>query len=279
MNRSSQNIRKYAQLLGSICGGVLISLPAIPLAALAQQTTPKVNPCPRVFYEEPHNSRVMVPQGCPPNALTRTMAAQGLIPGTSSPDQTRLGTGGEAPSVLNPNPGVLSEPPYNRSQGTLQPDGSMVPTAPEPGVRRPVPVPGEQTLVPSPGESTVPTRPPASTIQPPAPEQRQTPVATIALANGRVNIRLVNDTGANVTYQVIGDTPERSLQGKSDVMLQGLSTPTTVTFRRQDGGLLTVTPKPSSQSGMLEVTFKETTDVNQDRSAMRIQNNGSVFLN
>lgn len=222
MNRSYQNIRKYAQLLGSICGGLLMSLSAIPLAALAQQTTPKVNPCPRIFYEEPHNSRVMVPQGCPPNALTRTMAAQGLIPITPSPDQTRLGVGGESP---------------------------------------------------------VPTRPPASTIQPPAPEQQQAPVATIALVNGRVNIRLVNDTGAKVTYQVIGDTPARSLPGKSDVTLRGLSTPTTVTFNREDGGLLTVTPKPSSQSGILEVTFNETTDVKQDRSAMRIQNNGSVFLN
>lgn len=270
MNRSSQNIRKYAQLLGTICGGVLISLPVIPLAALAQQTTPKVNPCPRIFYEEPHNNRVMVPQGCPPNALARTMAAQGLTPGTPSPDQTRLSTGGEAPSALNPNPAILNEPPYNRAQGSLQPDGSMVPTAP---------VPGEQTLVPSPGESTVPTRPPASTIQPPAPEQAQAPIATIALANGRVNIKLVNDTGANVTYQVIGDTPERSLEGNSDVMLQSLSTPTTVTFRREDGGLLTVTPKPSSQSGMLEVRFEEATDVAQDRRAMRIQNNGSVFLN
>lgn len=274
MNTNHQNIRKSAQLLGSICGGLLISLPAFTHTAVAQQLNPKVNPCPSIFYEEPHNNRVLVPQGCPPNALTQRMTQQGLLPvspdtATPSPYQTRLGVGGEAPSPLNPNPSVFNEPPYDRSQGTLQPEGSLTPT--------PRPTPGEQTLVPQPGESTVPTRPPFST-QPPAPEQ-QTPSTRIALVNGRVNVKLVNDTGANVTYEVIGDTPARSLEGKSNVTLEGLTAPATVTFRREDGGLLSVTPRPSSQSGMLEVTLKETTDFGQDRSALRIQETGAVFLN
>lgn len=282
MNRNHQNLRKSAQLLGSICGGLLMSLPAFPHTALAQQLNPKVNPCPSIFYEEPHNNRVLVPQGCPPNALTQRMTQQGLlpvspVPATPSPYQTRLGVGGEAPSALNPNPSILNEPPYNRSQETLQPDGSLTPTPEEPGVMTPRPAPGEQTLVPQPGESTVPTRPPFST-QPPAPEQ-QTPSTRIALVNGRVDVRLVNDTGANVTYEVIGDTPARSLEGKSNVTLEGLTAPVTVTFRREDGGLLSVTPRPSSQSGTLEVTLKETTDVGQDRSALRIQETGAVFLN
>jgi hypothetical protein len=90
---------------------------------------------------------------------------------------------------------------------------------------------------------------------------------------------LVNDTAANITYQVIGDTAPRSLQGKSDVTLQGLSAPVTVTFEREDGGQLTVTPQPSSEPGSLEVTFNEATDAAQGRSAMRIEPSGSVFLN
>lgn len=282
MKTNYQNLRKSAQLLGTICGGLLISLPVFPHIAVAQQLSPKVNPCPSIFYEEPHNNRVLVPQGCPPNALTQRMTQQGMlpvspVPATPSPYQTRLGVGGEAPSALNPNPGVFNEPPYNRSQETLQPDGSLAPTPSEPGVMAPRPTPGEQTLVPQPGESTIPTRPPRST-QPPAPEQ-QTPSTRIALVNGRVNVRLVNDTGANVTYEVIGDTPARSLEGKSNVNLEGLTAPVTVTFRREDGGLLLVTPRPSSQSGTLEVTLKETTDVGQDRSALRIQETGAVFLN
>ncbi|MBD2562531.1 MULTISPECIES: hypothetical protein [Nostoc] len=222
MNMKSKKFRKSAELFGAICGGLLISLPAIP-QVVAQESTPKVNPCPRIFYEEPHNSRVVVPQGCPPNALTQRLAAQGLlpVPATPSQDQTRLGVGGEAP-VSSPR---------------------------------------------------------ASVSQPPLPSQQQAPSITIALANGAVNIKLVNDTAANVTYQVIGDTAPRSLQGKSDVTLRGLNAPVTVTFQREDGGQLTVTPQPSSEAGNLAVTFNEATDPAQGRSAMRIEQNGSVFLN
>lgn len=238
-NMNYQNFRKSAELFGAICGGLLISLPAIP-QAIAQESTPKINPCPRIFYEEPHNSRVVVPQGCPPNALTQRLAAQGLlpVPATPSQDQTRLGVGGEAP---------------------------------QPSAIPPRPATGDQTQQPSPGA--------ASTDQTPLLQPRQTPSATIALANGKVNIRLRNDTAANVTFQVIGDTAPRSLQGKSDVTLQGLDAPVTVTFEREDGGQLIVTPQPSSEPGSLEVTFKEATNPAQGRSAMRIERNGSVFLN
>ncbi|MEH2460212.1 hypothetical protein [Nostoc sp.] len=225
----SQKFRKSSELFGAICGGLLISLSAIP-QALAQQSTPKINPCPKIFYEEPHNNQVVVPQGCPPNALTQRLAAQGLLPVPATPSQSQ----------------------------------SQVPA--EPGVRSPVPAPGDQ------GQQPIPEG--GSTNQPP-----QTPIATIALNNGKVNIRFVNDTAANITYQVIGDTAPRSLQAKSDVILQALKAPITVTFQREDGGQLLVTPQPSSEPGSLEVRFNEATDAAQGRSAMRIERNGSVFLN
>ena len=94
----------------------------IPRAAQAQQSTPKVNPCPSIFYEEPHNNRVVVPQGCPPNALTQRLANQGVLPmtptaATPSPSQTQLGVGGEAPQSttpgLNPCPRIYYEEPFN----------------------------------------------------------------------------------------------------------------------------------------------------------------------
>lgn len=235
-----QNFRKSAEIFGAICGGLLISLPAIP-QVVAQESTPKINPCPRIFYEEPHNNQVVVPQGCPPNALTQRLAAQGLlpVPTTPSQEQTKLGVGGAE--------------------------------APEPGVRLTRPASEDQTQQPSSGA--------VSTDQQPLLQPRQTPSATIALNNGTVNIRLVNDTAANVTFQVIGDTAPRSLQGKSNVILQSLKTPVTVTFEREDGGQLIVTPQASSEPGSLEVTFKEATNAAQGRSAMRIEPNGSVFLN
>jgi hypothetical protein len=234
MNMKSQNFRKSAQLLGAIFGALLISAPAIA-QVVTQESTPKINPCPRIFYEEPHNTRVVVPQGCPPNELTQRLAAQGLlpVPSTPSPEQTRLGVGGETPA----------------------------------GAR----LSGDQSQQSSPGG--------VSNDQQRSLQPRQTPSATIALANGKVNVRLVNDTAADITYQVIGDTAPRSLAGKSDVTLQALDVPVTVTFERQDSGQLIVTPQASSEPGSLEVRFNEATNAAQGRSAMRIERNGSVFLN
>jgi hypothetical protein len=224
----NQKSRKYATLFGAVCGGLLMSAAAIPQVVLAQQLNSQVNRCPRIFYEEPHNNRVFVPQGCPPNAITQKFLDQGLIPespvgANPSPDQTRLGVGGETLPVS--------------------------PVAPDSGAQTP----------PS--------------------AQQQGPVATVFPRNGTVDVRLVNGTGANVTYQVVGDTGSRSLQGKSNALLQGLRVPTTLTFYREDGGLLEVTPQRTSQQGILEVTLRETTDVGIDRGALRIAENGSVFLN
>ncbi|MFN6529325.1 hypothetical protein [Nostoc sp. ChiSLP03a] len=212
------NFRQSSKLFGALCGGLLISLPAIP-QALAQESTVKVNPSPSIF----------------------------------------------------------SEPPYNRSQAPGSPESGVTPPRPVPpaeGQSSPVPprpVPGDRTQQPS--------SPAVSNDQQPLVEPRQTPSATIALTNGMVNIRLVNNTAAKITFQVIGDTAPRSLEGKSDVTLQALKAPVTVTFERQDSGQLIVTPQASSEPGSLEVTFKEATNAAQGRSAMRIERNGSVFLN
>ncbi len=257
MNKTCHKFGKHADLFAAICGGLLMSLPVIPQAALAQQSNSKVNPCPKIFYEEPHNNQVLVPEGCPPNALTQRLQSQGLIPPRSlstnpSSDDIRLGVGGETPgSALNPNPSIFNEPHYNPTQGSLQ-----------------TPNQGDRNNTPR-----------GSVMQPPLARQQQTPIATIAPTNGQVNIRLLNNTGANVTYQIIGDTGQRSLEGKSNVMLQGLSIPITLTFYREDGGLLAVTPITTSQPGMLEVTLRETTKVKQDTRAVRIEQNGQVYLN
>ncbi|MBD2253017.1 hypothetical protein [Nostoc parmelioides] len=278
MSINFSDLRKSADLLSAICVGLLMGISATPQPGIAQQPVTqqspiqpnsKVNPCPRIFYEQPHNERVAVPQGCPPNAFTQRLIDQGLLPQSSVPatpnaDQIRMGVGGDTSSVLNPNPRIFSEAPYGRSQRGLQTEGENTQLG----------VPGsQQTPAPGAGQSTVPVSPL------PSPGQQQSPSTRISLASGRVNVRLVNDSGANVTYQVIGDTAPRSLQGKSDVTLQGLTVPVTVTFQREDGGLLQATPQPSPQSGVLEVRLRETTDVGQDRSALRIENNGSVFLN
>lgn len=264
---------KSQKLFGAICGSLLMSIPVIPQVASAQQSYPKVNPCPSIFYEEPHNNRVVVPQGCPPNALTRRLEAQGLLPPVTSPiTQTPYsrGMGGEAPEArtpgLNPCPRIYYEEPFNSRNVVPQgcPPNALTQQLQARGITP---------------EAAIPATPGVSVTQPPLPSQQQQPSTRLALVNNQVNVRLVNETGAEVTYEVIGDTPPRSLQGKSDVMLQGLNAPVTVTLYRNDGGLLQVTPQPTSTPGMLEVRLNATTNFGQEKTTVRVQENGSVFLN
>ncbi|HEY9847192.1 MAG TPA: hypothetical protein V6D03_13470, partial [Candidatus Caenarcaniphilales bacterium] len=81
---------------------------------------------------------------------------------------------------------------------------------------------------------------PSPQIAPPAPEELQPPSATAMLTDGRLTIKLVNRTNAVMNYQAIGDTKERSLPGQTNITLQTLKVPTTLTFYRQDRGLLRV---------------------------------------
>lgn len=146
----------------------------------------------------------------------------------------------------NPNPDVFNEAPYNGSRPT-------------------------STSTPSEPSTTTP-------VTPPLPEQQQPPSTTVMPTQGKVSIKLVNVTKADVTYEVIGDTGRRSLQGKSNVLLSDLTIPITMTFKRQDGGLLNVIPQ-SPQPGILEAVLTETTDLGADKNTLNIQPSGAVFLN
>jgi len=105
--------------------------------------------------------------------------------------------------------------------------------------------------------------------------QKSNPSAMVMPVNGKINIKLMNATNAVVTYQVIGDT-NRTLAGGLDVTLQNIKTPLTVTFVREDKGLLKVSPKAASQ-GLLEVTLDESTNLDEDQDTVRV--GGTVFIN
>ncbi|MBF2067040.1 MAG: hypothetical protein IGS39_21895 [Calothrix sp. C42_A2020_038] len=257
MSKTTYKLRNSVKMLGAIFGGMLVSLPAI-LPVQAQQSPTirpgsQVNPCPSIFYEEPHNNRVMVPEGCTPNAFTARVNAErmGMSP---TPEQTRLGVGGEAPV---PSPAPLNQP--NQGIPSDRVDSST-------GIRISGPAGGYTSRRLSQGRQTSSSR-------------YQNAIAAVSPTAGRVTVRLVNKTNAPITFQAVGDTQVRTLAGRSKVSLQGLQVPTTVTFYRQDRGLLMVTPKTTSESGVLEVSMQETTDFAMDRTALRIENNGAVYLN
>ncbi|MEM7714501.1 MAG: hypothetical protein AAF349_13165 [Cyanobacteria bacterium P01_A01_bin.68] len=64
-------IRKIGTLK-KLLSGFAIVLPLLPLTAYAvpNRPNPKRNPCPKIYYEEPYNNKLIVPVGCTPNAAT-----------------------------------------------------------------------------------------------------------------------------------------------------------------------------------------------------------------
>lgn len=116
-------------------------------------------------------------------------------------------------------------------------------------------------------------------VIPPMPEGLQTPSATVVPVNGKVDVKLTNQTLAPLTYEVIGHTKQRTLSGKSTVTLKDLPVSVAISFRRRDKGLLTVKPQGETTPGLLEVKLDEGTYFGNDKIAMRVETTGDVFLN
>lgn len=112
----------------------------------------------------------------------------------------------------------------------------------------------------------------------PSPEQQQRPAGNLELNNGQVAVKLINKTAALISYEVIGDTAQRQLSGKSEVNLQNLRPPVSITFRRDDGGLLQARPRVV-KSGVLELILIEAPNLDLDKSSLSIEATGLIFLN
>jgi len=76
MTQPNQALPKYAGVIGAVVGGLLVGLPLFSSQAIAQ-TRSSVNPCPRIYYEEPYNSTRLVPSGCQANTFTQNSNATG----------------------------------------------------------------------------------------------------------------------------------------------------------------------------------------------------------
>ena len=129
------------------------------------------------------------------------------------------------------------------------------------------------TPSPTPSPSDKPTAPEDAPARFPLPSARVTPT------EGMVVIKLVNTTNAVINYQVVGITPPRTLGEQSEIVLQNLKTPITLTYQRPDGGLLLVRPQATATPGMLQVSFGATTELGADTKSMDVQEDGRVFLN
>lgn len=166
-------------------------------------------------------------------------------------------------SKINPCPGIYYQEPFNSTN--IVPQGCP----PNAATRQP----GIPVISPGISPSS------ANPITPPLPETRSNAIATVMPMNGKVDVKLKNNTNAIVSYQALGSTDRRFLSAGQEVVLQNIPIPVTLTMVRQDKGLLHIMPMSTSQQGMLEVSLNEAQSLNDNLGALRIQSNGQVFLN
>lgn len=123
------------------------------------------------------------------------------------------------------------------------------------------------------------TPPPGGVVRPPLPEARSNAIARVMPMDGKVDVKLKNNTNAIISYEAIGYTKRKFIPGGEEIVLQDLPTPVTITTVRQDGGLTDLTPVSTSQPGMLEISLDESRKLDDNAGALRIQRDGQVFLN
>ncbi|MEM7553083.1 MAG: hypothetical protein AAF378_03125 [Cyanobacteria bacterium P01_A01_bin.84] len=80
--KSIGKVKKTLNLAIKVISGLIISLLAIPSSVEAVPKAPrgKVNPCPKIYYEEPYNSKLVVPVNCSPNAATERWKRGASVP-------------------------------------------------------------------------------------------------------------------------------------------------------------------------------------------------------
>jgi hypothetical protein len=119
-----------------------------------------------------------------------------------------------------------------------------------------------------------------NSVSPSLPSTKGNAIANVVLnPNGTVDVQLTNKTNATIAFEVIGHTQRRYLSGGQFTLLQGIPTPSTITFVRQDNGFVEVIPVSSSQ-GLLALDLDEDLNpLDNNQGAISIQRNGQVSFN
>ena len=251
---------KNAKLLAVICGGLLVGLPWVPKAASAQ-TRGDLDYCFDDFYEEPLNSLVRVPPGCPDNEYTREVGAgEELEMGTEESIDTEANWEADSSGELYENDPNFDR--YGRDYNRYDRRDNRYNRDYNRSSER-------YRYQRRPGRVGV--------IQPPMPADQLRTMGNIDVDGNTVNVTLNNDTGAWVTYQVIGHTDDRLLYQGAGTELLNLPLPVTITVFREDAGLLDIKDMIDN-NGEVEFTLQEEGNLTGSEKTIRIQEDGTVFM-
>lgn len=130
----------------------------------------------------------------------------------------------------------------------------------------------------TPSEPPQPSPDPSPVLLPP----RQDPITQVATANGKVSVRLINQTGNPLAYIAIGDTDQRTLAPNQTVLLKDLNLPVNLNAYYSDQQTFEKTSlladlTPDNKTRTLTVTFKQGSQPQGNPLAVRIGRRGNVY--
>ncbi len=243
----------------SCSASLLWGSPLLTRGAIAEEPL-SPHSCLSIYYEEPYNSRLRVPEQCPPNQATRQFqeSALTLVPLVSPVPPFPLGISSTLSQPLLPIleaqtyvPGLAdASGPYTGMGGEI---GSLPPE-----LVGQVPQGGELTAAP-------------------LPENQEMAIATVRPQAGKFSLRLSNNTTTDVSYEIITHAAPRLLGQGESVLLKDLPLPVTITLNRPDGGFLRITPVDNVQ-GLVSLTLNRSGEFNNIQGVLTVLEDGRLFL-
>lgn len=115
-------------------------------------------------------------------------------------------------------------------------------------------------------------------VSQPLPESLRSAIATFTPVNNQVTVELKNETGATLTYEVLGITDQRLLLANESVTLQNLPLTATLTAVRQDNGLIDITAAAATP-GTVEISITQEFNFDDTQGVITLDANGRIFAN
>ena len=115
------------------------------------------------------------------------------------------------------------------------------------------------------------------TLAQPLPDESDRELVTQFTAlNNRVTIELNNETGAPLTYEVLGITDQRLLPPEQSVLLQNIPLDATLTAVRNDNGLIDITGS-GGETGQLSLSIVREANFDDTQGVIIIEQSGRVL--
>ncbi|MEO1589890.1 MAG: hypothetical protein AAFU71_01225 [Cyanobacteria bacterium J06632_22] len=101
-------------------------------------------------------------------------------------------------------------------------------------------------------------------------------VTRFVTQGSQVTIEFKNETGAPLTYEVLGVTDQRLLLPEQSVLLQNIPLDATLTAVRNDNGLIDITGS-SDGAGQLTLSIVREANFDDTQGVIVIERSGQVF--